>query len=78
MKLTKESVTAGIEAGLALTDPETDLLDVFRKQATGVIILRGLLEAIRTGQVALSSTVQEEKQPPADSPNDEEGKVDGA
>jgi len=35
MNFTKEQVEVGLAAGLALTNPESDLLEVFRKHAAG-------------------------------------------
>lgn len=66
MQLTKEAVQAGIEAGLALTDPEAELLDVFRKHAGGIMVLRSLLQSIGSGQIGLQPLMQEDgkKKPP--------------
>jgi hypothetical protein len=66
MQMNREQATAAINAGLAVTDPESDLLDVFRKHASGIILLRGLLNALATGQIILSQPDAEE--PPAPVP----------
>jgi hypothetical protein len=55
MNLTREHVVAAVEAGLALTDPEQDLLQVYRRHGNGLSILRAILENISTGQIVLSS-----------------------
>ena len=68
----KEQVQVALTAGLALTDPGTDLLDVFRKHAGGIMMLRQLLIGIGSGAVALSSAEVEDPDttPPADPPAD--------
>ena len=55
MNLTKEQVTAGVEAGLALTDPSSDLLHVFRRHAGGIMILQTLLTALAKGEIVFST-----------------------
>lgn len=62
--MNKEQIQLALAAGLALTDPGTDLLDVFRKHAGGIIMLRQLLIGIGSGQVTLATATQEE--PPKD------------
>ncbi len=52
MNLTKPQVEAAITAGLALTDPESETL-VAMKYAPGLLILRGILQAIGSGALAL-------------------------
>ncbi|MCB7129679.1 MAG: hypothetical protein J3T61_09095 [Candidatus Brocadiales bacterium] len=64
MNFTKEQVEVGLAAGLALTNPESDLLEVFRKHAAGVMILRQLLMGIGSGEIALSSTTQPDPDAP--------------
>ncbi len=54
MNLTKEQVTAGVEAGLALTDPSSDLLHVFRRHAGGIMVLQTLLTALAKGEIVFS------------------------
>lgn len=65
MNLTRDMVVAAVDAGLALTDPEQELLNVFRKHNQGLTILRAILENISTGNIVLSSPKPPE-QPPAD------------
>jgi hypothetical protein len=55
MNLTKDHVVAAVDAGLALTDPDQDLLQVYRRHNNGISILRAILENIGTGQIVLSS-----------------------
>ncbi len=69
MNFTKEQVEVGLAAGLALTNPESDLLEVFRKHAAGVMILRQLLMGIGSGEIALSSGMQ----PDPDAPPEGQG-----
>ena len=61
MNLTREHVVAAVDAGLALTDPDQDLLQVYRRHVGGISILRAILENISTGNIVLSSPQQ---QPP--------------
>lgn len=72
----KQQIEIALAAGLALTDPNTDLLEVFRKHAMGVQLLRQLLIQIGSGQIALSATTVEDPTgappdatPPAAIPN---------
>jgi len=58
MDLTKEHVGKAVEAGLGLTDPESDLLQVFRTHAAGILLLRQLLVCLGNGTVGLGPTVQ--------------------
>ena len=60
MQMNREQANAAVNAGLALTDPEEDLLDVFRKHSQGIFLLRALLQALASGQVVLSSPEQTE------------------
>lgn len=69
MKLTNESVTAAVQAGLALTDPESDLIDVFRKHAGGLMVLRTLLNGLGTGQLALVNPNEPKDEKPKDPKN---------
>ncbi len=57
MQLTKEQVTAGIAAGLALTDPASDV-QVPMKFLAGTLVLRELLLMLGGGKLALVPTVQ--------------------
>lgn len=66
MNLTKEQVTAGIAAGLALTDPASDV-KVPMQFCAGTLVLRELLLSLGGGRLALVPTVQ--AQPPAAPPN---------
>lgn len=68
INLTTEQLGAALNAGLALTNPESDLLEVFRKHAAGVLLLRSLLGAISNGAISLGSTLQEDPAPPGDTP----------
>ena len=70
INLTAEQLGAALNAGLALTNPESDLLEVFRKHAAGVLLLRSLLGAISNGAISLGSTLQQDPAPPADPPAD--------
>lgn len=66
MNFTKEQVELSLNAGLALTNPESDLLEVFRKHAPGVLMLRQLLIGIGQGEIALSpATAPDPDVPPA-------------
>lgn len=65
MQFTQEHVQMAVEAGLALTNPESDLLEVFRKHGGGVSLLRSLLAGIANGQIALApATQQGDPEPP--------------
>lgn len=70
MQMNRDQVAAAVNAGLALTDPESDLLDVFRKHASGIMMLRGLLQAIGTGNVALEPVKQPEAEKPPEPPKE--------
>lgn len=65
MNITKEQVEVGLAAGLALTDPESGI-NVPIKHAVngGISILRQLLIAIGSGQLALTPTMQEAPKTP--------------
>lgn len=63
MNMTKEQVQAALAAGLALTNPESEV-SVPMKHAAGATILHQLLLAIASGQVQLNSA--NPNQPPAD------------
>ncbi len=67
MQLTKEQVTAGIAAGLALTDPNGDV-KVPMKFCAGTLVLRELLLSLGSGNLALVPTVQQNP-PPATPPH---------
>lgn len=54
MNMTKEQVNAGIAAGLALTNPESDT-PIPMKHASGAVILHQLLLGIASGQVQLQA-----------------------
>lgn len=54
MNLTKPQVEAAIAAGLAVTDPESETL-IAMKYAPGLLVLRGLLQAIAQGSLALKA-----------------------
>lgn len=72
MNFTKEQVEIALQAGLSLTNPESDLLEVFRKHAAGVMILRQLLMGIGSGEIALSPATQPDPDaalPPGPPPN---------
>lgn len=66
MNLTKEHVEQACLAGLSLTDPDSDLLTVFRKHSQGILILRAVLESVLQGKIALTPAV--EQQPPIQPP----------
>ncbi|KKL16930.1 hypothetical protein LCGC14_2490660 [marine sediment metagenome] len=68
MNLTKEQVEIALAAGLSLTNPESDLLEVFRKHAAGVMILRQLLMGIGSGEIALSPATQLDPAAPPGTP----------
>lgn len=61
--MNEPQIKVAVAAGLALTDPNTDLLDVFRKHATGVLMLRQLLIEIGSGTIAISTTMQPDATP---------------
>lgn len=54
MQLNKQQLVAAISAGLALTDPDSDLLEVFRRHASGILLLRAILENVGAGKLVLS------------------------
>lgn len=58
MQFTQEHVSKAVTAGLALTDPDSDLLEVFRKHGEGIPLLRNLLAGIAHGQIVLSPATQ--------------------
>lgn len=60
MQMNREQVAAAINAGLALTDPEADLLDTFRRHASGVLLLRGILQGVAVGNIMLQPVPQEQ------------------
>jgi hypothetical protein len=60
MNLTSETLEQAVVAGLAMTDPKQDLLQVYREHVVGISILRMLLQGIYDGQIVLSGS-----QPPA-------------
>lgn len=62
MDLIKEQVQAGIAAGLALTDPESDI-QVPMKHCAGALILRDLLISLGGGALALVPTMQRRASP---------------
>ena len=65
MNLTQLQVEAAIAAGLAVTAPESETL-VAMKHAPGLLVLRGLLQGIATGSLAIQSVQgMDEKTPPA-------------
>lgn len=69
-----QRIENAVTAGLALTDPESDLLEVFRKQATGVLLLRSLLSQIGNGEIALLPKHELDElmsRPPAPEPEDD-------
>lgn len=61
MNLTSETLEQAVVAGLAMTDPKQDLLQVYRQHTVGISILRMILQGIYDGQIVLSGT-----QPPPD------------
>lgn len=63
MNMTKEQINAGVAAGLALTNPESDAL-VPMKHASGAVILHQLLLGIASGQVQLSAVNPNAGKPP--------------
>ena len=67
MNLTKEQVSAGVSAGLALTNPESELM-IPVKHATGVLVLHQLLIGIASGKVRLEAASAEAPEPPAAAP----------
>lgn len=58
MNLTKEMVEQAAVAGLELTNPDSDLLDVFRKHSQGILLMRAILTEILGGKIALSPAVE--------------------
>lgn len=70
MNITKEHIEQACLAGLNLTDPDSDLLTVFRKHSQGILILRAVLESVLQGRIALSPAV--EKEPPVMPPPEPE------
>jgi len=63
MQLTREQVTAGIAAGLALTNPEGDV-QIPMKYCAGALVLREILINLGNGSLALIPAMQQ-KPPPA-------------
>lgn len=72
MQLTKDHVIAAVDAGLAMTDSEQDLLEVYRKHGSGILILRQMLSGIGAGNIVLTSPT-----PPGPTPEDPPGDDDG-
>ncbi len=69
MELTREQVNVGIAAGLALTNPEDERLYCPMKHLAGTLVLRQLLMSLASGQIGLTSAMQEgDKTPPATPP----------
>lgn len=56
MNLTSETLEQAVQAGLAITDPKQDLLQVYREHTVGITILRMLCGSILAGEIVLSST----------------------
>jgi len=70
MNMTKEQVQVAVGAGLALTNPESDLL-IPVKHAGGVVILHQLLLGIGSGQLVITVAAQPEApKPEAPKPDD--------
>ncbi len=64
MNLTKQQVEVGIAAGLAITDPESGINVPMKHSVNGgVSVLRQLLLAIGSGQLALTPTMQQDAPP---------------
>ena len=72
MRLTKEHVEQACLAGLNLTDPDTDLMQVFRKHASGILVLRAILEEILQGKIALQPAVERAEPPQVEPPPEPE------
>jgi hypothetical protein len=52
--INKEQVFAAVNAGIALLDPEQEMLEVYRKHSGGLMVLRQLLLEIGNGNIALT------------------------
>lgn len=52
--INKEQVYAAVSAGVALLDPEQEILEVYRKHGGGLMVLRQLLLEIGNGNIALT------------------------
>lgn len=73
MNLTQEHVSQAVIAGLDLLDPNKELVDVYRRHASGLVILRTVLEAIGAGQIVLTQpTPPPGAQTPADVEEDDD------
>lgn len=59
MRLTERALDMAVEAGIHLLDPDSDLLEVFRKHAEGILILRQILIGLDQGQLRISSSEQQ-------------------
>ena len=66
MQLNKQQLVAAISAGLALTDPDSDLLGVFRRHASGILLLRAILENVGAGKLVLSPAEDGKEDPSYD------------
>lgn len=73
MNLTKEHLVQAVNAGLALTDPDQDLIDVYRRHGQGLTILRAVLDGMATGQLVLSGAPEPAPPPDFQLPNDPDG-----
>lgn len=58
MNLTKEQLNAGVNAGLAITSPDSEMM-VPVKHAAGIMVLHQLLIGIASGQVKLEAVPAE-------------------
>jgi len=67
MNMTKEQVQAALGAGLALTNPESEV-NIPMKHASGAVILHQLLLGIASGQVQLTAVDPNAKAPAAKAP----------
>jgi len=66
MNMNKEQVGLAIQSGLELLGPESEV-SIPAKLNDGVFLLKQLLQAVATGQIALAPATQE-KPPGADTP----------
>jgi hypothetical protein len=54
-EMNEDQIRAAINAGMALLDPQSDMLAVYRQHTGGLLLLRQLLLDIGQGRVQLST-----------------------
>ena len=63
LEVTQQEVNAAVEAGVLLTDPNSDLLEVFRKHADGIKSLNVLMGLLKSGKLGFSINGPKPTQP---------------